>query len=400
MIKYHASDDELEELYPSTDDERATDSKDNSKKEDDAEGNEGCLEKRSASIDEGTPSDPWKVLSGIRGKITKTFEDKLLEIKSERKRQKHKRRTSRENSSVSDYEEIGDLTPTEESLSERNPIGEDSTTIVQSKEQAGTRFVEFSRVKTGLKIKGHEEDDTIESGVEAAEINDDVFAEDCDKSKIVKDKDNTAQIQGILKHLPIAVVKFSNYNSNERKYVLKYIGSRLKDQLIDQLIYQLFILSIIVACSYYSHYVMPSARYLVGFSVGVLITLFLQNVISRVKKILTTMPEPLEELEDKPLMPVEEIPPVEEQSVLERFEGWLNELPYNYDSDNYHVARTNPVFFKLEGDTLRVMETKSRIPKRGIWDEPLHKAKFTRKRVYSMPGATLKLLPEGLIRRR
>ena len=99
-IRYHASDDELEELYPSTDEEKQPESEKSSpykslKTKDDSESFENTLEKRSASMDcnlseSGHSSDPWKKFSQIKGKISKTIEEKLSEIKIDKK--KHKRK--------------------------------------------------------------------------------------------------------------------------------------------------------------------------------------------------------------------------------------------------------------------------------------------------------------------
>lgn len=114
--------------------------------------------------------------------------------------------------------------------------------------------------------------------------------------------------------------------------------------------------------------------------------------VFRVRTILTTSP--------KQKVPVLEIPAAEEHVVLDRYEGWVNEFPFDYTPEDYHVARTRSVFFRLEGEVLQVMETRTRIPKRAIWDEPKHKAKFTRKRIYNLSETKVDLLPHGLIRRR
>lgn len=103
VIHYHASDDELEEIYPSTDEEKQltpehekssskVNSQTPSKCAHESDISENNSESRSISTEnillEGTPPslDPWKVLSEIKGKITKTFEEKLCEIKSDKKK--------------------------------------------------------------------------------------------------------------------------------------------------------------------------------------------------------------------------------------------------------------------------------------------------------------------------
>lgn len=79
------------------------------------------LIKRSASIDtspsvpqdSSPPSDPWRFFTDIKGKITKSVEDKLTEIKSrntedESPRKSNPVKDSKESSSVSDSEELSE----------------------------------------------------------------------------------------------------------------------------------------------------------------------------------------------------------------------------------------------------------------------------------------------------
>ena len=392
-IRYHASDDELEELYPSSDEEKqAPESEKPSPKcspfkcikgkFDESESFEGSLERRSASLDEnlseGTPpSDPWKMLSDIRGKITKTFEEKLSEIKSEKK--KKKKRRSRDTSSLSDSENLGDLTPTEESISEIRER-ESFSPILRRRTQS-SRFVGFYEIETGIKTKDLDEK-CVESGVEAAE-----HFEDLEVSANVKLKQKTrkdfsiSRIGSVLKEFCLNVLRAAGSEPTDSEQIFS--------QLLNVLFYHLFITLFFLLCLY----LIPLSQLMKGVCLGLFVSFIYRRMFSRFKQILTIPPK-------KKAFPVLEIPAVEEHAVLERFEGWLNELPYSYKPENYHVARTKSVFFRLEGEILQVMETKTRIPKRAIWDEPNHKAKFTKKRVYSLVGSTVELLPSGLIRRR
>ncbi|XP_066589393.1 testis-expressed protein 2 [Prorops nasuta] len=402
VIRYHASDDELEELYPSTDDEKqltpesekpspkCSPFKSLRNKFEDDEGIEGTLERRSISIDgnlsEGTPpSDPWKVLSDIKGKITKTFEDKLSEIKSDKKK---KSRRKRKSCSVSDTEAMGDATPTEENMSEKQE--NDSPSSVH---KSSSRFVGFSQIRVGLKTKSSEED-SVESGVEAAE-----FTNDCSETASVNVENqesylNLSEIDAATKTeelpKPTVIRKVSRSTTIKPEKFL----SHFKNEVLYYIIYQILLVLVAVLCSY--HFI-PLPQYILGLFSGVLVTLTLSNIMKRIQNFLKA---PIEGNEPKVDISVLEIPAAEELCVLERFEGWLNELPYAYNPDNYHVARTKPVYFKLEGETLRIMETKNRIPKRAIWDEPKHKLNFCRRRTYNMADAVVNLLPEGLIRRR
>lgn len=391
-IRYHASDDELEELYPSSEDEKQTPESEKSSpkcspfkcvkdKFDDSESFEGSLGRRSASMDEdlseGTPpSDPWKMLSDIRGKITKTFEEKLSEIKSERK--KKKKRRSRDNSSVSDSENLGDLTPTEESTSERQE--RESFSPILRRRANSSRFVGFYEIETGLKTKDLDEK-CVESGVEAAE-----HFEDFEHSANLSEQNSRvdlsiSRIGSVLKEFCLNFLRAASSEPTDTDQIFT--------QLLNILLYHLIVSLFVLLCLY----LVPLSELTKGVCLGLFVSFIYRKVSSWVKQILTTPPK-------KKALPVLEIPAVEECSILERFEGWINELPYSYRPENYHVARTKSVFFRLEGEVLQIMETKTKIPKRAIWDEPNHKAKFTKKRVYSLAGSTVELLPSGLIRRR
>ncbi|XP_011648050.1 testis-expressed protein 2 [Pogonomyrmex barbatus] len=382
VIHYRANDDELEELYPSSSDEdkRLTPESDKrippspSKSSENGQG----MENEAENMLEDTPpsSDPWKVLSDIKGKITKTFEEKLSEMKSDRK----KRRRNKDNSSLSDSEDPGDITPTDENINDK----QEKEAGARGKGNAG-RFVGFSQVKTGLKTK-NSQDDSVESGVEAAEFSElmpeplpfesyDDFHEDKrnDTCSFFGQPDESAQMKQ---------VKFSA------------LFSGMKDYMFQQLTKQLAALLILV---FAFCFLIPLPAHLVGFSIGVFVTMTIYKLVQRIKEILAT---PLNKEPAHVIVPVLEIPAAEEHAVQERYEGWLNELPYTYDPHNYHVARTKSVFFSLEGGILRVMETRMKVPKRAVWDEPKRKYKFTKKRVYNLASAKVELLPEGLTRRR
>lgn len=405
-IRYHASDDELEELYPSTDDEKRltpefsepkTPTKTPLKTNDEKVHDEDSIEsngdgRTDSSLPEGTPpsSDPWKVFAEIKGKITKTFEEKLSEIKNDKRK---KSRSPKGNSSISDSEDLGDATPSDENTMDKQKT-ESAVSIVRRRGNP-TRYVGFSKVKTGLKDKSMR-DDCVESGVEAAEFSEDVYRADTvgsEKDVLVENKDSKENTVSLEKRVQsVAQTNPAIFSRNAKPGV---IFSQLMYRLIWQLACRVAIFFCIAVCLYCFT---PLPECILGFATGVFVTITLCNAMTRIKQILTTSPD--EKLSVSRNVPVLEIPAVEEHAVIERFEGWLNELPYSYNPDDYHVARTKSVFFRLEGHILRIMETKTKVPKRTVWDEPRHKLKFTRRRVYDLLDAKVDLLPHGLIRRR
>ncbi|XP_026671598.1 uncharacterized protein LOC108627724 isoform X2 [Ceratina calcarata] len=350
VIHYHASDDELEEIYPSTDEEKRsspdldkasskiTFSPSKNTHESDVSDNAACKSAvRSVSTEnivlEGTPPslDPWKVFSDIKGKITKTFEEKLSEIKND-KRKRHNSRA--ESSSISDSEDQGCVTPSNEKADDKQ-LNESTTTTTVHRRGYPARYVGFSGVKTGLKDKSSLQDESVESGVEASEFTHEV---ENDADSIAKNDSSTTEA------------------------------------------------------------VVPLSEHLLGFIVGVFVSVTVYDVRRKLEQILTTLPD--EKSDSNPPIPVLEIPAVEEHAVVERFQGWVNELPYSYQPNNYHVARTKSVYLRLEGSVLRIMETRTKVPKKAVWDEPKHKLKFVKRRVYDLTRAEIELLPHGLTRRR
>ncbi|GLH02915.1 Uncharacterized protein GBIM_08862 [Gryllus bimaculatus] len=99
-------------------------------------------------------------------------------------------------------------------------------------------------------------------------------------------------------------------------------------------------------------------------------------------------------------LPILEVPAAKEYQPLTKYEGWMNEYPDSYNPDTYSITATQTVYVRLEGSTLRVSNTRLKIPKRAMWNERRHKLRFTHQRIYNIANCAIKLLPEGLTRRR
>lgn len=78
----------------------------------------------------------------------------------------------------------------------------------------------------------------------------------------------------------------------------------------------------------------------------------------------------------------------------------MNEYPEIYNPQTYHICQTQSVYVRLQGNLLRISHTRSKIPKRAMWNESKHKLQFTEHRIYNLIGAKITLLPEGLNKRR
>lgn len=413
VIHYHANDDELEEIYPSSDEERRLtpefekiSSKVTSaplkcterKSLHELDVSENSSETRSISAENilpegGTPPlGPWKMFSEIRGKIAKTFEEKLSEIKSDKRKQSYSRA---ESSSISDSEDQGNVTPCDEKAGDKQ-VNEQPATAVVHRRGNPVRYVAFSGVKTGLKDKSLQ-DESVESGVEASEFSQDIIDDAVPPIKSDSPKtessDNTTQM---IRNSPRHQQSSHTHSIMPSKQTnFKVIFSHLVKHLFYQAMFKSIAVLIAISCIYY---VISIPEYLFGLTIGVFATITFYDTVAKFKESLTTLPD--EKFVSRPIIPVLEIPAVEEHAVVERFQGWLNELPHRYNPSNYRVARTKSVFFRLEGNILRIMETRMKIPKKAVWDEPKHKLKFTKRRVYDLTEATIELLPHGLTRRR
>ncbi|XP_078033842.1 uncharacterized protein LOC144468315 isoform X2 [Augochlora pura] len=355
---------------------------------------ENNLECRSISaeniIPEGTPPslDPWKMLSDIKGKITKTFEEKLSEIKSDKKKPSH---SQVENSSFCDLDDQGNISPSDDKTVGDKQMSEPTTSMIVRKSNS-VRYAGFSSVKTGLKDKSLQ-DECVESGIEASEFSPQIDEDPVpciNSDATLRKSSDGGNVSSIKKKTPhICSTIFLTQKNLKANFL------HLLKQLAYQLTYRSVAALVAICCIYYAT---PLPEYLIGLVTGIIATIMFYNTVARFKMILTNLPD--QDLADRQIVPVLEIPAVEEHAVIERFQGWLNELPYHYEPTNYHVARTKSVFFRLEGTILRIMETRMKIPKKAVWDESQQKLKFVKKRVYNLSGAKIELLPCGLARKR
>ncbi|KAM3964562.1 testis-expressed protein 2 [Aphomia sociella] len=95
------------------------------------------------------------------------------------------------------------------------------------------------------------------------------------------------------------------------------------------------------------------------------------------------------------------IPSVKEHTPLKKYEGWINHYRFpDYDPYTYHINKTTTAFMKLEGCNLRISYTRTKVPKKALWDEKIENVVFYQHRLYNLTGARIILLPKGLVRRR
>jgi len=119
--------------------------------------------------------------------------------------------------------------------------------------------------------------------------------------------------------------------------------------------------------------------------------------------LLTTHPERVAfAIPNYKVMPICEIPAVEEHKTIKTYAGWMNELN-SYDPNTFSFSLTRAVYVRLDGCILKMSGTNARIPKRRMWNEPpidRHKILFTDHRSYDLRDCRIELLPLGLANKR
>jgi hypothetical protein len=459
-IKFHANAEQLEELYGSDDEHPTSESAVGSS------GSQGVNEaessplkylprlvKRSTSIDitpsgnidASPPSDPWRFFSDIRGKITKSVEEKITEIKSRNQDEGSPLKTrsvkdSKDNSSVSDSEDLSessisrtcgivsttegaemssdDDTPSIEKdkktedrakhmtiatsggLRQRFRLLRPKSSIregtISKKSLAGLYNINTDKIEQALP-----EESEIESAVDALEdtnlqvehgVNDRVIKGISDQFDNIKvDDDNVVNV----KEVSGSEVKTISWSTKIPKTVYAPVGFvdlRTRPRNVKRgPFFPLFIISTFFVTYALIH---SYSNYLAGFVVGVGITVLLYY---------------LKFLLDTPLNPAVVIPAaqgilevqaVKEFQPLSKYEGWVNEFPETYDPHTYHISQTQSVYLRLQGNLLRVSHTKSKVPKRALWNESKIKPAFTHHRIYNLLEAEITLLPDGLAKKR
>ncbi|ERL93017.1 hypothetical protein D910_10319 [Dendroctonus ponderosae] len=358
------------------------------------------LVKRSTSVDVSTnqtlssspPSDPWRFFSDIKGKITKSVEEKITEIKARHEEGSplHKSKVDqpkvKENLSFSDSED-----QSESSIS--RTCGFASTTEVQmswlssdkNTSKEGTVNInslsKIYNINTENVEQALPEDvsEDVESAVAQKFVNIDV-----DKDNVI----NITQVSGdeVRKRFFAEDTKMSTVFAPTG-----FIDVRIPKRRpsTDANILNYVLLSVYIVAYAILHAYLP---YLAGFLLGASLTLILAIIYMK----LYSRPLNIEAIDDSVLNRIMEVPAVKEYQPLTKYEGWVNEYPEAYDPLCYHISHTQSVFLRLQGNLLRISHSKSKVPKRAMWNEHEIKTSFVHHRVYNLLNAKITLLPEGL----
>ncbi|XP_013384366.1 testis-expressed protein 2 [Lingula anatina] len=146
------------------------------------------------------------------------------------------------------------------------------------------------------------------------------------------------------------------------------------------------------------YFILPLPSYISGMVIGAAIMYALMRFYK-------WWMEPRQPMEPCVIPPLSELPPLLVPEMKEGkndgvFKGWMNELQYPYDPEDYHISQTFSIYVRLEGSTLRLSRPLKNVPKRAMWDEPHHTSKFIHQRIYDLTDSRVFLLPQGLVKKR
>lgn len=399
-----------------------------------------CVESTGSDVD--PPSDPWRFFSDIKGKIAKSVEEKITEIKSRNQEEgsPSKKILSKDNSSHSESEELS-----ESSLSKTCGIGsttegvemssEDESLSLHEKHQSNVKMeknkkpkhrIRFQKTtKTGkpvamegtisitnltklynISAENIEEafplpDIDSDCAVEALEDAEDIEQLKNDDEEIVlkslgEKYDNIKlDAENVLNIEEIKGVDKEMVQNNKTKTVFAPVGffdfrvvQKKKLFTFNRFYIMLSILPLIAILYYW---VQKYSPFLGGILLGFLVaSIYFYIITGRFLPISKKVKNKM----------IWEVPAIKEHVPIKKYEGWMNELPDNYNPLTYHICQTQSVYLRLQGNLLKIGNTtQTKVPKRAMWNQPEIKVNsLSFNRVYNLTGAKVTLLPEGLTR--
>lgn len=138
-------------------------------------------------------------------------------------------------------------------------------------------------------------------------------------------------------------------------------------------------------------FILPLPRFLAGLVLGICVA---GIVFYCILHFLIPTPSILPFVDDGPVLLT--LPTYEDKQL---HKGWMNELQGEYSPDNYHVSLTYSVMVRLQGSRLQIDNLRGKVPKHARLKEEIKNIAFTHHREYDIAGCEVMLLPRNLPRR-
>ncbi|KAJ8942024.1 hypothetical protein NQ318_002778 [Aromia moschata] len=482
-IKFHANVEQIEEFYASEDESAAGTGKaeklpapsSSPSTTGDSESSPlrylPRLGKRSTSVDvsqtqnldASPPSDPWRFFSDIKGKITKSVEEKITDFKARNQEEgspHHKAKgdlktikDSKENSSVSDSEDISESSISKTcgivSTTEGVEMSSDDDTPSIEKDKKEEKqpptpppssgglshrfrmFKQKSLVKEGtVKIKDlsklynintekvdqelPEDSEDVESAVDALE-EPSLKAEPTESAKKTVSMEEVLRLVGQkidniqpdsenvinVKEVSGVEMRSSFFEGGDTKTVFAPTGFvDLRPVPVKDSPFSNYVSVLVLFLSITLYLLIYHySPFLAGLAVGIILTYVGTQIYLKLYPLNVIAPVSPTE-NSLPSNKILEVQAIKEYQPLCKYEGWVNEYPEPYTPYAYHISKTQSVYLRLQGNLLRMSHSKGKVPKRAMWDEHEIKPNFTHQRIYNLLGAKVNLLPEGLSKKR
>ncbi|XP_014275137.1 testis-expressed protein 2 [Halyomorpha halys] len=406
-FRYNAEDEEVEQLYYTPSDSESSKKIEDSPHTSKEEGINESKSKDSSPIlsktkvmgnlDDSSSGETWRILKEMKGRITKTVEDKIEEIKSDRMKKKllatsslsDSEERSETSSSVKDSSEkvsylskeegviadsdLADISDTSLTPDRTTPVVTevDISDITPSKDGFFTTFNTPTK-KVSVRTEDTEKTSSIlhkklktksskrvELGVEAVEES--VGKEEGRLMEKDPVKDHDSSHVNLMPNVSVRAAVF--FALLGVLYTFVNVPQFLFGVIVG--IFLSFEFSYWASCSpWVNHEKAPAEYYSNDYPSG------------------------------------ESYPSDSDEHQKIVYEGWINEFCFEYQPEIYHVTQTETVYARLEGSVLKLASPRQKVSKRAIWNEPHYKLRFDRERTYDISNCEVLLLPDKLAHKR
>ncbi|XP_014242745.1 testis-expressed protein 2 isoform X2 [Cimex lectularius] len=415
-IRYNAEDEEVEQLYdsPKIGEAHSDNSSPQSTPLTEKKNKDSLLlsktSKRSGSLEEAGSPEPWRLFTEIRGRITKTVEEKIEEMNRKKKKKKD---MLKPNSSLSDSEEKSEPSLFDSSSPEKS-TSEIVSTTEKLEDTADSDLGDVSDTEISLNSDRATtpvalEVSNILPGLETKDISLPFLPEKRRLSAVFRNRQKVKHRRKVSRSdkIEVAVDALDVVEKNDTGSSLSLVNNgSAKSKVI---LYRKKVASSIIGCIFTAiigiMLMCDIPLFLIGFFIGALVCLTVVLWTDHLFDwVFETRPEFLYlhgyyKYSNVPLLSDNMVSQNDKPEEC-LYTGWMNEFPHEYKPDIYHISQTETIYVKLTGSSLKLCTPKSKIPKRAMWNEPEHNMLFNMERTYDIRNCSIRLLPEGLVQKR